>query len=301
MADHSVFAFEPAFLARLERLRLLTRRVPAGGFKGEHRASHLGSGLEFADYRPYVEGDDVRHLDWRAYLRFDRLLLRMFEEHGDLAVYILLDCSHSMAPTPGSSGRRKFDAARRIAAALTYIALATLDRVTLAPYSGHVHQVLGPLHGSRQVWRALDYLANLDTGGETHLDRTVREVFAAGRRRGLVIVISDLLSDTTEGGLDLLLPLRHDVAVIQVTDHRDLEAPLDRDTTLVDSETGDSLRIHGAPNLLHRLEREAEAHREEIRARCTARGWSFIHAPVEASFEELALGALRRGLLSRGR
>ncbi len=301
MADHSVFTFEPAFLARLERLRLLTRRVPAGGFKGEHRASHLGSGLEFADYRPYVEGDDVRHLDWRAYLRFDRLLLRMFEEHGDLAVYILLDCSHSMAPTPGSLGRRKFDAARRIAAALTYIALATLDRVTLAPYSGHVHQVLGPLHGSRQVWRALDYLANLDTGGETHLDRTVREVFAARRRRGLVIVISDLLSDTTEGGLDLLLPLRHDVAVIQVTDHRDLEAPLDRDTTLVDSETGDSLRIHGAPNLLHRLEREAKAHREEIRSRCTARGWSFIHAPVEASFEELALGALRRGLLSRGR
>ena len=154
MADHSVFAFEPAFLARLERLRLLTRRVPAGGFKGEHRASHLGAGLEFADYRPYVEGDDVRHLDWRAYLRFDRLLLRQFEEHGDLAVYILLDCSHSMAPTPGSGGRRKFDAARRIAAALAYIALATLDRVTLAPYSGHVHQVLGPLHGSRQVWRA---------------------------------------------------------------------------------------------------------------------------------------------------
>ena len=88
---------------------------------------------------------------------------------------------------------------------------------------------------------------------------------------------------------------------MQVTDHRDLEAPLDRDTTLIDSETGDSLRIHGAPNLLHRLEREAEAHREEIRTRCTARGWSFIHAPVETSFEELALDALRRGLLSRGR
>ncbi len=301
MEDHSVFAFEPAFLARLERLHLLTRRVPAGGFKGEHRASHLGAGLEFADYRPYVEGDDVRHLDWRAYLRFDRLLVRMFEEHGDLAVYILLDCSRSMAPTPGADGRRKFDAARRTAAALTWIALATLDRVTLAPWAGHVQQILGPLHGSRQVWRALDYLANLQTGGETRLDRTVREVFAARRRRGLVIVISDLLSDTTEKGLDLLLPLRHDVSVIQVTDHRDLEAPLDRDTTLVDSETADSLRVHGAPSLLHRLEREAEAHRAEIRGRCSARGWSFIEAPVEMSFEELALGALRRGLLGRGR
>ena len=196
MDDHSAFAFEPTFLARLERLRLLTRRVPAGGFKGEHRATHLGSGIEFADYRPYVEGDDVRHLDWRAYLRFDRLLLRMFEEHGDLAVYILLDCSRSMAPTPGADGRRKFDAARRLAAALAYIALATLDRVTLAPYSSHAHQVLGPLHGSRQVWRALDFLANLDTGGDTRLDHAVRQVFGAGRRRGLVILISDLLSDT---------------------------------------------------------------------------------------------------------
>ena len=156
----------------------------------------------------------MRHLDWRAYLRFDRLLLRMFEEHGDLAVYILLDCSRSMAPTPGADGRRKFDAARRLAAALAYIALATLDRVTLAPYSSHAHQVLGPLHGSRQVWRALDFLANLDTGGDTRLDHAVRQVFAAGRRRGLVILISDLLSDTTEGGLDLLLPLRHDVAVL---------------------------------------------------------------------------------------
>lgn len=301
MADHSAFAFEPAFLARLERLRLLTRRVPAGGFKGEHRTTHLGSGIEFADYRPYVEGDDVRHLDWRAYLRFDRLLLRMFEEHGDLAVYILLDCSRSMAPTPGAAGRRKFDAARRIAAALTYIALATLDRVTLAPYSSQAHQVLGPLHGSRQVWRALDFLAHLGTGGETRLDQAVRQVFAAGRRRGLVILISDLLSDTTEGGLDLLLPLRHDVAVLQVTDHQDLEAPLDRDTTLVDSESGDHIRVHGAPSLLHKLEAEADVHRDEIRGRCVARGWSFIQAPVEMRFEELALGALRRGLLSRGR
>ncbi len=300
MADHTAFAFEPAFLARLERLRLLTRRVPAGGFKGEHRASHLGAGLEFADYRPYVEGDDVRHLDWRAYLRFDRLLLRMFEEHGDLAVYILLDCSRSMAPRPGPPGRRKFDAARRIAAALTYIALATLDRVVLAPYSSRTQHILGPLHGSRQVWRALDFLAALQADGETRLDHAVREVFAAGRRRGLAIVISDLLSDTTEGGLDLLLPLRHDVAVIQVTDDEDLEAPLDRETTLVDSETGDSLRIHGALNLLHRLEEEADRHRDEIRSRCTARGWSFIQAPVEMPFEELALGALRRGLLHRG-
>ena len=127
MAAATVSLFDDEFLKKLEYLSILSKRLFAGQLKAERRAKRRGTGLEFADYRQYVAGDDFRHLDWKAYLRLNRLILRLFEEEEDLPIYIFVDASQSMSYGDPS----KFDYARRVAAALCYIGLSNLDRDAL--------------------------------------------------------------------------------------------------------------------------------------------------------------------------
>ena len=128
------------FLRRIEQLEIASRKIFRGRMKGERRSKSRGQSSEFADYRTYVEGDDLRFIDWNIYGRLDRLLLRLFEEEEDLSIYILLDASRSM--TIGEP--RKLDYAMKLAAALTYVGLANLDRVSIVPFSDRLHERLPP-------------------------------------------------------------------------------------------------------------------------------------------------------------
>src|SRR5262245_28423991 len=119
--------FDDEFQRKLEMLALVSRRVFAGRLRAERRTKKKGSGVEFADHRDYVEGDDFRSVDWNVYQRFGKLLVRLYEEEEDLSIYFLVDCSSSM----GFGNGKKFDQARRIVAALAYVGLANLDRVTI--------------------------------------------------------------------------------------------------------------------------------------------------------------------------
>ena len=132
--------FDTEFLRQLELLRFVSKQVQPGQIRGEHRAKRRGSGLQFADYRPYVAGDDTRHVDWRAYLRLGRLLMRLFEEEADLPIDLLVDASHSMS----TGDPAKFDQARRLAGALGYIGLLNHDRVRVVAFStGAIEELPG--------------------------------------------------------------------------------------------------------------------------------------------------------------
>src|SRR6187431_2451951 len=139
----TVSLFDDEFLKKLEYLSILSKRLFAGQFKAERRAMRRGTGLEFADYRSYVAGDDFRHLDWKAFLRLNKLILRLYQEEEDLPIYFFVDSSQSMDYGEPS----KLDYARRVAAALCYIGLANLDRVSLISYADKVKSELSPQRG----------------------------------------------------------------------------------------------------------------------------------------------------------
>src|SRR6476469_4771801 len=145
---------DPQFLARLEQLELVSRKIFLGRMKGERRSKRKGQSVEFADYRNYVIGDDLRHLDWNLFARLERLFIRLFMEEEDLHVYILIDNSLSMdfgKPT-------KLHYAKQVAAALGFIGLVNLDRVVLEAFNDRIVQSLPPVRGRRSMWRMMEFL-----------------------------------------------------------------------------------------------------------------------------------------------
>ncbi len=187
MAAATVSLFDDEFLKKLEYLSILSKRLFAGQLKAERRAKRAGTGLEFADYRQYVAGDDFRHLDWKAYLRLNRLILRLFEEEEDLPIYMFVDASQSMSYGNPS----KFDYARRVAAALCYIGLSNLDRVNVIAYANKVKGELQPQRGKGRIFRVFKFLEEMTTGGETNARESFKTYCTETRSRGLAVVISD--------------------------------------------------------------------------------------------------------------
>src|SRR5215470_18171441 len=152
--------FDDEFLKKLEYLNIVSKRVFAGQFKAERRTRKYGAGLEFADYRAYVSGDDFRRLDWKAYLRLNRLILKLFEEEEDLPIYFFVDCSQSMEFGEPS----KLDYGRRVAAALCYIGLANLNRVNVVAYSDKVRGELPPQRGKGRIFKVFRFLSEMKSG-----------------------------------------------------------------------------------------------------------------------------------------
>ena len=179
--------FEDDFLKKLEYLHVVSKKAFAGQNRADRLARKRGRGLEFADHRQYTPGDDFRHIDWKAYKRLNRLLLRLFDEEQDLPIYLFIDASRSMAEPA------KFDQARRIAAALCYIGLAHLDRVTILTFGGKIGNESMPGRGKGRIFRVFDQLERLETDGTTDLRETFKEFASRSRQQGLAVVISDFL------------------------------------------------------------------------------------------------------------
>src|SRR5512136_1148690 len=177
--------FDEKTLRKLDRLALVASQVRAGQIKGERRSTKRGTSIEFADYRDYVRGDDLRRLDWNIYARLSRPFIKLLEEEEDLAVHVLLDSSRSM--DYGEAEHHKFRYAQRLAAALSYIALAAGDRLTVtqvraaragaAPKEGY-----GPARGRTHTLRLLHFLEGLKPGGLTELDAQLRTYALETRR-----------------------------------------------------------------------------------------------------------------------
>src|SRR6185369_10462985 len=219
----TVSLFDDEFLKKLEYLSILSKRLFAGQLKAERRAMRRGTGLEFADYRQYVAGDDFRHLDWKAYLRLNKLILRLFEEEEDLPIYLFVDVSQSM--TYGDPS--KVDYARRVAAALCYIGLSNLDRVNVIAFADGVKSELPPQRGKGRIFKIFRFLTDMAPSGQTDAKASFKTYCTETRRRGLAVVISDFFdSHGFESALDILRHFRHDVFVLHIASHEEIDPAL---------------------------------------------------------------------------
>jgi len=283
--------FDEDFLRKLEYLRLVSSHLVPGHLKGLHRARKTGSGVEFADYRAYVPGDDTRAVDWRAYLRLSKLLLRLFEEEGDLPVYIFIDASFSM----NHGAPSKFDYARKVAAALCYIGLLNLDRVSLVAFASGVSEELAAKRGKNQVFRAFRFLESVEPTGATDLRAAFKSFFSAQRRKGLVVTISDFLDpEGIEAGFTLLRHFRHDVFTVHLVSADEERPDLPEEVELVDSESRASERLQVTPALLAAYQAKFQEHCRELESYCFRYGWGYARALTDIPFEDLVLQVLRQ-------
>ncbi|MCB9732169.1 MAG: DUF58 domain-containing protein [Deltaproteobacteria bacterium] len=284
--------FDDAFMARLEYLDIVAKKRFAGQTRGERRAKKLGAGLEFADHRSYSPGDDFKNIDWNVYQRLGRLLIRLYEEEEDLYVYLLVDASASMAV----GDRLKLDYARRLAAALAYITLSSMDRVSVLPFSTSLGNRLVPARGKAQIFRVLDFLSAVQPGGQTSMTDAFKSFVHQTKRRGLAVVISDFYAqDGFEEGLNYLRYNRFEPFVIQLTDERELNPDLRGDILLVDCETGAQKEMTLTPRMLAKYREAHAAWCDELEAFCKKRQLSYFRTPVQVPFDELMLRIFRAG------
>lgn len=294
--------FDPSFLKKLEMLTLVARQLFRGDTRGERRSSVHGASVEFADFRPYVQGDDFRRIDWNAYAKFENLMLRLFVEEQELAVHILLDCSGSM----NYGAPNKFDYARRLAAAVAYMALANTDKVTFTPLAVNLEaetwlgQSSGTVRGKPGILRLMSMLQSLKPAGVTDLNASLTRFALRTQRAGLVVVISDLLSDSGyEEGVKRLRYGKHDVVLAQTLAPQEITPELTGDVRLVDMETSSAVDISANRAVLQAYARRLNAFLTEIQSFAHKHGCSWLLANTGSSFEDLVLKQFRALGLAR--
>jgi uncharacterized protein (DUF58 family) len=291
-AAERVELFDDEFQRKLEMLALVSRRVFSGRLRAERRSKKKGSGVEFADHRDYVAGDDIRSIDWNVYRRFGRLLVRLYEEEEDLSIYFLLDCSASMSFGDG----RKFDQARRLVAALAYVGLANLDRVTIVGVTGGVSERLPTTRGKGRIFTVFRFLEKLTPTGHTDLGEALRAFAAQHKRRGLAVLVSDFYDPAGfEQGINVLRFEGFEPYVIHMVDSREAAPALDGDLLVVDCETGDEREVTVTPGVLERLKAAFADYSTRLEHFCTNKRVPYLAADAATPFDEIVLRALRRG------
>ncbi|MGE3165582.1 MAG: DUF58 domain-containing protein [Planctomycetota bacterium] len=288
---------DPEFLAHIERLTLVARSTLVGQTRGERRSRRRGYSNEFADYRDYVPGDDLRYLDWNIYGRLERLFVKLFHEEEDLTVSIVVDVSRSMA----YGHPQKLRYALQVTASLAYIALSGDDRVGVYPFAGELRAPFRPVRGRRNAPRLFRYLEDLlETPGEaTDLARSLSGFAHTSRSRGLIVLISDLLDPAGyESALRTIAGGRADSFLIHVLAPEEVDPQVRGDLRLVDSEDGATSEISVDRRLLESYRATVAAFRAGVQQACSKRRIVPLFAVTSTPFEQLVLGYLRmRGLL----
>jgi uncharacterized protein (DUF58 family) len=283
--------FDSDFLKKLEYLSLVSRRVFRGQLLAQRKTMQLGGGIEFADHRDYTPGDDFRYLDWNLYARHDELLLKRFQEEEDLHVYILLDCSRSMA----FGNPPKFDYARRVAAALAYIALAELDRIAVIGFAGDIVGDFPLTRGKARILSLLQFLERLPAQGAlTDLSRVAQSFVHRSQRRGLALVISDLFDPAGfERGLDVLRHHRYEPHVVQIYDLREAAPELKGDLELFDVETETSEKVTVTERNLRQYRQIFARFLASVARYCNTYGIGGTCTSTQVPFDELILKMMR--------
>lgn len=291
--------FDAAFLRRLHRVWLACRRRFQGLERAGRRSIGSGASLEFADYRNYSRGDDYRSLDWKIYGRLGKLFLKLYEEEEDLPVYFLIDASQSMRMDDAPN--RKIDQARRLAAALSYLALNTLDRVGAAYFSSHLGEQLGMGRSRHHFHNVLRFLRSVPAeAGPTNLEAAVSAFCKRNRRRGLVLLLSDFFDPAGyRGAFDLLRYHRFEVRLLQVLSAADFAPSSEGDCLLSDSETGESLPMTVNRRVLADYRRAVETFVEEIRQDALRNGAVHHLCMTDQPFDELVLDLVGAGGMMR--
>ncbi|MFN4243703.1 MAG: DUF58 domain-containing protein [Tepidisphaerales bacterium] len=310
----------PELLPRLDRLDVLSRKVLAGKLRGERRSKRRGQSVEFADYRNYVVGDDLRHIDWNIYGRLDRLFLKMFLEEEDLSLYVVADLSASM--NFGTPNKALY--ARRVAAALAYVGLVHHNRVVVyglgarvkptGPWAGRSGGGAGEgssggvvesgaMRGRVRVPKMLDFLSRLTPsppGEAVSLEAALRRVTLSARVRGVVVLISDFLDPAGyERSLRPLLGGRYDVYAVQILSPEEIDPTLAGDLRLKDVEDGAEAEVSVNAALLKQYRATVNAYCLGLKQHVVRRGGQYLFSSTAVPFDTLVLAYLRqRGLLA---
>lgn len=283
--------FDSEFLKKLEYLSLVSRRVFRGQLLAQKRTKQLGGGIEFADHRDYTPGDDFRYLDWNIYARHGELLLKRFQEEQDLHVYLFVDCSRSM--TVGKAS--KFDFARQVTAALAYIALADLDRISVIAFADEILDVFPLTRGKEQILALLKFLEQLEpVGSETDFSRVMQGFVHRGQRSGLAIIHSDYYDPRGyQKGVDILRHRHYEPHLIQIHDKADAEPTYLGDIELEDVETTTRKKVTITERKLKQYRKLYQDFLISMRKYCRTYGLGCTQSSTETSFDELVLRMMR--------
>ena len=284
--------FTAHFLARLEELRIRTRRQYAGMGKGAHLSPKRGSSLEFNDYRHYAPGDDFRHIDWGLYGRTDKYYIKLFKEEEDLLTYIFLDASASMAYPAGD---RKFEYAVATALALAYVALGSGDRVMIRVLGGSGGLAPAFVHGRHRIVELARKLSEVSPGGQYDFAQVLAREMLSIRRAGKVFVISDFLMmlNSVTKGLGLFLAASMDLTAVQILGGRELKGHgLDGDVEVIDSESGERVRVALGVREREQYQETMMRLTREIRSFCLKRGLHYSLYVTDREFQAFFLRAV---------
>lgn len=286
----------PQLLAQLERMELVSRKVFRGRMKGERRSRRKGQSVEFADFRNYVHGDDLRFIDWNLYARLDKLFLKLFLEEEDLHFYALIDSTESMR----FGNPSKLLYAKQLAAALGFVGLCRADRVRIETLSTTLRNPGPVLRGRRSLWRMLEYLEKVDAAEEISLATGVKNFCLRNSGKGILVLITDLLDKSGyDAALRFLVAQRMDVYVIHVLCPEELNPELKGDLKLVDCEDGDIAEITVSKPLMDRYRQTLASFVDGAREFCLRRGISYLLANTSVPVEQLVSSYLRRQGLVR--
>ena len=284
--------FDEEFLKKLEYLYLVSKKVFAGKTQALTRSKKTGWGMEFADYRQYNPGDDLRYLDWNLYGRMEQLVTKLFQEEENLSVYFLLDCSESMA----HGDPAKFDYARKIVAALAYVALANLDTVSIMPFAGDLRDSLARVRGKGQILKIFEFLENVQPQPETDMEGAFKAFCAKVNGRGLVVVVSDFFDEKGfEKPLKTLFYAKHDLSAVCV--HHEYEAsPQYRGAIqFTDAETGAQQMVNISPRVLKNYQKEYDKFVRELQETAHGLQCTYLRTLTNVPFEDLVLSIFRQG------
>lgn len=284
------------FMARLDQLDLISRKILAGKMKGERRSKRRGQSVEFADYRNYVVGDDLRFIDWNIYARLERLFLKLFLEEEDLALYVLVDMTRSC--DYGDPNKALY--MKKVAAALGYIGLVNYNRVAISAFANGIVGETGALRGRTKVALMLDFLNKLEpVEGAGSLAEACRRFALSHRQKGVCVILSDFFDKGGyENGLRYVAGGKYDLFAVHILSPQEIDPPLQGDLKLRDMEDSDLAEVSITQPLLKQYKSNLNAYCLAVKEYITRRGGTYLFASTAVPFDTLVLNYLReRGLL----
>lgn len=290
-SDIDPTVFDEGFLRQLERLQVLMRAPVRGGLKGGRRSVKRGQSVEFADFRDYTIGDDLRQLDWNVLARLEKLFIKLYVEEEDVTIHFLIDTSASMAA--GRPSKLLF--AKRATAALGYIGLASEDRVAVLALGGRTGRRQVALRGSGRVFRLLAALSGIEAAdGVTDLLSAARHAGAQLSGRGVIVLVSDLLDPNADRVIRELAATGSELIVLHVLSPQELDPELEGDLRLVDVETGDGIDVTVDLATLDGYKARLGAWREGFANLAARRRATYVPLSSDLPLSELMFAELRR-------
>ena len=296
----------PQFLKQLDPFHIRANSAFRGTFRGERRSLNRGTGMEFADYRVYEPGDDLRHVDWNIYARLDRLFIKLFHTDEDLSLLLLIDNSRSMefgSPT-------KLTCAKQIAAALGYIALAHADSVAVYTCAERLSPMLPPTTSKSQFPRLTTALTALTASGQTKLTECLKQLHTYQRRAGIVVILSDFLDPNGYAeGFKLLSGRGFSTTAIHLISPEEMDpqiylenTPTGADWLVEDVETGETKAVTINAETLAQYQDQQQVFCNDLQRFCTDRGMGYAQLKSDTAIEPFILQELHRvGFIQRNR